>query len=130
MVNRSRRTAMQETRKRTRVTGHFKGRIDLPGQSLAITTENVSLKGMLCDLEHPVASIEKGLPCTVTLPLSEDVRLTIQGKIVRHTHAQVAVDFEGMDEDSYTHLRNIIRFSSQDPDMVDKEQIEKPFIDE
>lgn len=121
---------MENSRKRTRVEGHFHGRLEAPGVSLTMTTENISLKGVLCDLDNPAAPLEQGQNITVILPLSAEVELSIQATVVRHQDKQVAVDFLGMDEESYTHLRNIVRFSSRDPDAIDKEQAVKPFLNE
>lgn len=91
-------------------------------------TENLSLKGLLCNVAPDVAQLQPGQQVKVFLPLASDVNLCVDGVVVRHHDQQVAVDFEGMDEESYTHLRNIVRFSASDPDAIDKEQASKPFL--
>lgn len=119
---------MEDHRKRTRVQGHFKGKLEFASRTLTITTENVSLKGVLCDLLDPEAVPPKsGDKCLVVLPLSQDITLSVHGQVVRSSGERVAVDFTAMDEDSYTHLRNIVRFSADDPDAIDKEQTREPF---
>lgn len=120
---------MEDSRKRTRVSGHFQGRLETHTSSWTITTENISLKGLLCDLQQE-AQLQAGEAVTVVLPLADDVLLSIEGTVVRQRDRQVAVDFEGMDEESYAHLRNIVRFAANDPDAIDKEQAHTPFLDE
>jgi hypothetical protein len=56
-------------------------------------------------------------PCTVNVYLSggvDDIKLEIQGSIVRKTDAGIGIVFESMDVDSYTHLKNIVRYNSGD----------------
>lgn len=121
---------MEDHRKRTRVEGKFKGKLEFASRSLAMTTENVSLKGVLCDIDTPDAPPPKsGDNCLVVLPLTQETELSIHGKVVRSSEKRVAVDFTSMDEESYSHLRNIIRFSSTDPDAIDREQAQEPFLD-
>jgi len=121
---------MEDSRKRTRVSGKFQGRLATPRGSFAMTTENISLKGLLCDLQQDITPLQAGETVTVALPLADDVLLSIDGTVVRQRDRQVAVDFESMDEESYTHLRNIVRFSSRDPDAIDREQTHTPFLNE
>jgi len=121
---------MENSRKRTRVEGHFKGRLETGSASLPMTTENLSLKGLLCNLEQDADILAPGARVSVVLPLADDVVLEVEGAVVRHAGRQVAVDFEAMDEESYTHLRNIVRLGSRDPDAIDKEQIDTPFLED
>ncbi len=121
---------MTEHRRRTRVPGSFEGLLQLPDRDLAMTTENLSLKGLLCVLEdETVQDIQPGLECTVVLPLSPEIFLSVLGAVVRQTGHKVAVDFRSMDEESYGHLRNIVRYAAQDPDLIDTEQANTPFAD-
>ncbi len=119
---------MTDTRRRTRVGGHFKGKLLIREQAVPISTENLSLKGMLCILEQEITELDAGLNCVVHIHLSEDIMLKINSTVVRQTKEGVALDFDSMDEDSYVHLRNIVRFSAKDPDAIDEEQVLKPFV--
>ena len=117
-----------KNRKRTRIHGHFRGVLTHLGRDYPITTINLSLKGILCILDQAgELPLVRGDECRVTLTLSESVSLKIDGIIARIHGQEVGVDITSLDEESYTHLRNIVRFSSDDPDAIDMEQAERPF---
>ncbi len=113
-------------RKRTRVHGCFTGHIAIGDERTPFHTENISLKGMLC---IPEAPLPPGRACLVEIKLAEDVRLRIEARTVRMEHNAVGVDFVSMDEESYRHLRNIVRLAADDPDDIDKEQSIPAFSD-
>ncbi len=57
-----------------------------------------------------------GTECRVNIYLSggiEDVKLDIQGRIVRHTDIGFGVEFDSMDVDTYTHLKTLILYNSE-----------------
>jgi len=114
-------------RKRTRIVGHFQATVTVQDRETSVVTENLSLKGMLCAPEGGDPDWSAGAPCLVRIKLADSVELAIQGQVIRADSQDAAIDFSSMDEDSYTHLRNIIRFAAQDPDAIDAEQIEQPF---
>ncbi len=58
--------------------------------------------------------------------LSKDVNVRLRGRIVRSSDEGVAVDFESMDESAFFHLRNMVRYSSQDADRIDRELQVRP----
>ena len=115
-----------KNRARTRIHGHFNGTLSSQGHDYYVATLNLSLKGLLCATEHETTLV-RGDECTVTIVLSGDISLSIQGVIARIHGREVGVDITAMDESSYAHLRNIVRFSSDDPDAIDQEQAERPF---
>ena len=51
--------------------------------------------------------------------LRDDLR--IAGDLLCAYASGLALDFEGMDENAFFHLRNLVRFHSLDPDAIDKE---------
>lgn len=119
---------MGEHRRRTRIEGHFEGYVIFKGQKLVIHTDNLSLKGLKCALDQapdPTLAIDD--ECTVLLVLSADAEIKIASKVVRVVDLELGIDFVSMDEESYTHLRNIVRFGADDPDEIDHEQITLPF---
>jgi hypothetical protein len=122
---------MTDSRKRTRVDGNFKGELIVQGREVPIATENLSLKGMLCTMDATEAMhLREDAPCTVRLHLAPDVSIDVECDVVRQTGDDVALDFVSMDEESYMHLRNIVRFSAADPDAIDTEQVLKPFAED
>lgn len=83
-----------------------------------VKLRNLSLKGALCDPEPRLCSLGA---CTFALKLSEEAGCVICANIVRNDERGLAVDFESMDESSFFHLRNIVRYHADDPDAVDRE---------
>ena len=121
---------MQDShRRRTRVPGQFDGTLRIAGRDIPIETSNISLKGLLCLPQDPATAVPLDQNCEVRIHLTSDACPLIQGRTVRRDEEGpgVAVDFTGMDEESYGHLRNIVRYSAKDPDFIDFEQAVIPF---
>ncbi len=108
----------QNKRRRTRVEAEFTIMLH-KGDSAAIAeSHNLSLKGLLCD---PVKGLEVGDDCEVSISLSEEAVILISAKVVRSDETGLAVDFNSMDEMSFTHLRRLIQFNADDADSIDEE---------
>ncbi|MGE4298771.1 MAG: PilZ domain-containing protein [Desulfovibrionaceae bacterium] len=121
-----------EHRRRTRVSGEFEGELAVAGARIPVTTINVSLKGALCQHAQNSAAVPmvaKGAPCVLTITLARDVAIILEGALVRLDASEAAIDFTGMDEESYAHLRNMVRYMAPDPDVIDAEQTLMPFAD-
>jgi hypothetical protein len=112
---------MTTRRKRTRIDAHFKAHLRIKGERLPVETENLSMSGMLAEADR---SLEEHVSefCELKIDLADDVRLHIEAEIVRVDGNVAALEFRGMDEETYAHLRNIVRLSSPDPDAIDREQ--------
>ncbi|MGD9609402.1 MAG: PilZ domain-containing protein [Desulfovibrionaceae bacterium] len=107
-----------EKRRRSRVCVQFDAYVYSDGEKIPVTTLNISMKGTLLGPEPRLAA---GQDCTVVFTLSKDVNVRLRGRIVRSSDEGVAVDFESMDESAFFHLRNMVRYSSQDADRIDRE---------
>ena len=123
---------MSESRKRSRVPGQFLGSLLCQGREFAMHTINVSLNGVLLCLEEdddqqPADGFLQEADCEVVIELAEDVLLQVFGKVVRSVEGEMAIEFTAMDEESYTHLRNIVRYGSDDADEIDREQVTPAF---
>ena len=107
-------------RTRSRVAAAFEAVITLAGdrKKYPVQTRNLSLKGMLCDAETQLAGKKK---CVVTFVLNSEVSFQIEANIMRCDAQGLAIDFEGMDETAFMHLRNLVRFQAEDPDAIDRE---------
>ena len=116
-------------RRRTRIHGRFEGQLLIQGRDIPVRTENLSLKGMLCAPLDKDQTLDLDLECQVRFILSKDAVPVINGRTVRREGDLVAVDFTGMDDESYAHLRNMVRYSAQDPDAIDDEQAVIPFLE-
>lgn len=117
---------MESRRKRSRVSGHFEAAIVFEGQTIPVRTKDISLKGVFCTAEQVLERMQ-GRRCMLVLTLAGDAGLEIRCEVVRADGREAALDFLEMDQESYTHLRNIVRFSAQDPDVIDMEQFTPAF---
>ncbi len=48
----------------------------------------------------------------------EAIALQMQGDVVRKTPSGIAIDFNFMDIDSYTHLKNIVQYNASELDDI------------
>ncbi len=107
-----------EKRRRSRVCAHFDAYVYADGARIPVSSQNISLKGALfC----PEPRLHEGRECTVVFELSQDVTVRLKGVVVRSTDTGTAIDFESMDETAFFHLRNMVRYSAQDADVIDNE---------
>ena len=77
--------------------------------------DNLSMKGMFLASE----TLSEGSPLEISIGLSgssPSVSIELKGRVVRQTEAGLAIEFQEMDLDSFTHLRNIIAQNTDDAD--------------
>ena len=108
---------MQERRKRSRVSLEFPLTIAFEGKKVRGRVHDLSLKGLACSTEEWILP---GKECEVTLELDSGIRMHMHGRIIR-AGQDGAIDFLGMDETSFSHLRNLVRLYAEDADLVDEE---------
>jgi hypothetical protein len=88
-------------------------KIDVGGDSV-----NLSLSGMLVETKK---QIPLGTVCRVRLRLSgtqEPIELTMDGRVVRQDPSGFGIQFDEMDLDSYTLLKEVVRHNADDPDLL------------
>ena len=81
-------------------------------------SRDLSLTGIFINTE---AHIQEGKRCRVGVSLSgmtQPFDLKMEGTIVRSSPSGMAIVFDSMDLDTYTHLKNIIRYNTDLPDEV------------
>ncbi|MCK9363806.1 MAG: PilZ domain-containing protein [Syntrophales bacterium] len=107
-------------RKRTRVSVHFEIGVLLANETNPITTQivNISMTGILCK-SRP--SFQRDAPCRVILSLNDESRIVIDSKILRVGSRETAISFASMDEESFSLLRNIVRYNTVKPDLIEQE---------
>ncbi|MHC1789552.1 PilZ domain-containing protein [Solidesulfovibrio sp.] len=108
----------EEKRRRSRVCAQFDAYVYIDGEKIPVITQNISLKGALF---WPESRLSAGRDCTVVFGLAKDILVRLKGTIVRSSDEGVAIDFASMDESAFFHLRNMVRYSSQDADVIDDE---------
>lgn len=120
---------MDTRRKRTRIAGKFDADLIIGDRDVPVRTENLSLNGCKVTAETGLEDfIDEA--CRLEMELADDVRLSIEAEIVRARGPVAALEFTSMDEDSYAHLRNIVRLSAEDADAIDREQATPAFDDD
>lgn len=83
-----------------------------------LVTENISLKGMLAKPQPGIVTGEAGV---VRIELSADASIEMECEVIRSDKTGVAIDFKAMDELSFVHLRNLVRYNAPDADLIDDE---------
>ena len=124
-------------RERSRVEGRFEADLVMGGMTVPVRTENVSLKGMLvvfleCHQGPDVDDCPQGLEDgegLLRLPLAKGVTVEVEVEMVRARDGRAALRYLGMDEESYGHLRNMVRLAASDADDIDREQSVPAFDD-
>ncbi len=114
----------QNKRRRTRIQVEFTAQLNKGDLSVMVETQNLSMKGILC---NRVEGFAVGSLCEVSILLSEEVVIHIEGKVVRSDESGLAVDFIVMNEESFTHLRKLVQYNSTDADAIDSELISPAF---
>ena len=115
---------VQEKRKRLRVPVHFDVSVKLAGKIIEVQIINISLTGILCTSNR---LFQPNAACQVILSLSDDLKITIDAKILRIGEQETAISFVTMDEESFTHLRRIVEYNAGDADRIEKEFRHKAF---
>jgi hypothetical protein len=108
-----------DKRKRSRVHAGLDAVLSCGGlEKFPVRVKNLSLKGMLCDQDSRIGDLKE---CVVTFELSEAIVFRIESRMIRNDDKGLALDFESMDEKAFFHLRNLVRYNSEDPDTIDQE---------
>jgi len=113
---------MKNKRKNTRVPFQVIIGLDFPDRSHAeCETADLSLKGVFV---LGVTGHAIGENCLVSLRLvgsTSHLTLKMKGTVVRVAEDGLALHFYEMDLDSFFHLKNILYYNSEDPDVLDEE---------
>jgi hypothetical protein len=107
-----------ERRKRTRVPVQFEVIIVLGETEHHVETINLSLTGVLC-VTNP--HFQKNAPCNIRIKLNEEVKIDLEGKVLRVGEDETAISFTSMDEESFFHLKRIMELNAGDADAIDRE---------
>jgi c-di-GMP-binding flagellar brake protein YcgR len=108
----------REKRKNIRVAFRTEIAVSASGKRLHLEGDsvNLSMGGMLARTDE---KIPLETACRVELNLTgtqEPMGLTIEGRVIRHEPSGFVIHFEEMDLDSYTVLKEIVRYNAREPD--------------
>ena len=103
----------------------------VPFQVIAtVHTDQISTKGMVDNLSMKgmflttMGTLSGDSPLEISIILSGSssfLSIKLKGRMVRQTEAGIAIEFQEMDLDSFTHLRNIIAQNCDDADAAYEE---------
>lgn len=88
------------------------------GLSVTGTLRDVAIQGAFVTCEP---TIPLGTPVKVTIVLHggiDDIPVSARAEVVRYEEDGLSVHFTEIDIDSVEHLRNIIRYNAEEPDVV------------
>lgn len=110
---------MDNKRRFSRVTAQFDVTLCAEaGDSVTGTLRDIAVQGafVLCE-----PTLALGTPVDVSIVLHGgigDIQVIARATVVRHEDSGLGVHFDEVDLESVEHLRNIITFNAEDPDVV------------
>ena len=110
-----------DTRKFSRVPFKVEATIKVPDRHFSGIVGNLSMSGMF--LETP-ERLPIGEPVEIRIILSgtsPEISIGFNGHVCRVTDSGLGFNFDKIDIDSYTHLKNIIAYNIDDSDKVMEE---------
>ena len=111
----------QKKRDTTRVEFHTRAELEIDGQGLSGTVEDLSLKGLFLKTEASQRFIQIGQKVKVTIRFSgttSNLSIDVQGKVVRLTQEGLGIEFTDMEFDSFVYLRNVVAYNAGDEDVI------------
>lgn len=109
------------TRKFSRVPFRVNATIRAAERQFNGSVENLSMNGMFLVTGERLAL---GDPVDITIILTgsdPEIAISFNGKVCRVVESGLGFNFEKIDLDSYTHLKNIISYNSDDAEKVMEE---------
>lgn len=106
-------------RRRSRVDTHIPASfLQTNGEEVRLSICNISLKGLLA---LPEALAKTGTTGLIRIELSPEAIIEVESTVIRSDGTGVAIDFRGMEPESFLHLRNLVRYNAPDADQIDAE---------
>jgi hypothetical protein len=109
------------TRRFSRVQFNVGATIKSAARQFHGAVENLSMTGMFLVTNEPIT---EGEPVNITIILTgtlPEIAVNFTGIVSRITEGGIGFTFEKMDLDSYTHLKNIIAYNSDDAEKIMEE---------
>ena len=108
----------RDKRRRTRIEADFEAYVTVGDVIVPVATRNISLKGALlegCD------ECLVGTSCELNIPLAPNIRIVIEGDVIRAEDNEIAMIFREMDDLSFASLHRLVQLNALDPDAIDDE---------
>ncbi len=107
-----------DRRKHSRVgfTTAIKVALEAGGEKINFdgNSNDLSLKGIFVTTQN---SFSSGTKCSIRICLTggiDKIELMIKGTVVRNSSNGMGIEFDSMDIDTYSHLKNIVYYNSVD----------------
>jgi hypothetical protein len=114
-------TKDQERRGRTRVDYQGRAEVWLEGARLSeVVLRDISINGLFAETGQKV-KLDQACEVAILLGPSEDQTVRVEGRVSRLEPSGFAIEFKGIDPESYSHLRNIVLYNAREPDKVEAE---------
>ncbi|MBU1249380.1 MAG: PilZ domain-containing protein [Proteobacteria bacterium] len=117
---------MPDKRRHSRAEAGFKAEVVVDGVAAEVVTRNLSMKGLLATANPLVVT---GALCAVRIRLAPAMTMVMEGRVVRSDEESIAVDFLGMDDESFNLLHRLMQWNAEDADIID-EELQKPYFKE
>jgi hypothetical protein len=82
------------------------------------SSKDLSMRGVFIKTPQ---TLKENTSCQVTIKLQgleEDIVLNMEGRVVRVSADGYVIFFDSVDLDTYTHLKNIVRYNSPESDDI------------
>jgi hypothetical protein len=115
------RENFMEKRSFTRVLFRAEAIVTYNDKSVRSGIENICLKGAFFKPEEDLPMNE---PLEIKIHLSgssSELSIKVKGKAIRHDQNGIAIQFDGMDLDSFIHLKNVVSFNAADESKIMQE---------
>lgn len=109
------------TRKFSRVPFRVSATVMYAGRRFHGNVENLSMNGMLLVTDERIPEGELAEILIVLTGTSPELSLGFEARVTRNSESGIAFSFERIDLESYTHLKNIIAYNSDDAEKVMEE---------
>lgn len=110
-----------EKRKHRRVLFKSEAIVRSGESTILGTIDNLSMKGMFLTTGDKLLGSDVLYIEILLTGSSSKLEIRLKGRKVRQTNSGVAIEFSEMDLDSFTHLRNLVAYNSDDADAITDE---------
>lgn len=110
-----------EKRKHRRVLFKSEAIVRSGESTILGTIDNLSMKGMFLTTGDKLLGSDILYIEILLTGSSSKLEIRLKGRKVRQTNSGVAIEFTEMDLDSFTHLRNLVAYNSDDADAITDE---------
>lgn len=112
----------QDMNRRSKIRVDFQTKIIVNVSDSAVQmdadSKNLSLKGIFVETMEDVPVNSRCRVQVFLVGTTERKPLIMEGTVVRKEAEGIGIAFDSMDLDSYTELKNIVRYNTTDPDEI------------